>query len=132
VSFLFLPAGNVVAPLKPPPCLGIIEPIGPLQVVTVHNQAVGRTAGEALDGLTAQLPAAEVDTLIVIGSLGPDRFFTGEQRQRLAELMARWRSVRDEGKTLSDDEQSELANLIDTEVRAAAERAAAVHRESVA
>ena len=43
--------------------------------------------------------------------------------------MARWRSSRDEGKTLSDIDQAELENLIDSEVRAAADRAAALIQE---
>jgi hypothetical protein len=99
--------------------------------MTGHNQAAGRTAGEALDALASQLSPEEADTLIIVRSLGPDRFFTGEQRQRLGELMARWRSARDEGKTLPDDEQTQLANLVESEVRAATERAAAVYRETV-
>jgi hypothetical protein len=65
----------------------------------------------------------------LVRSLAPNRFFTGEQRQRLQELMANWRSARDEGKAMSDHDQSELENLIDTEVRAATERATAVIHE---
>jgi hypothetical protein len=99
------------------------------RAVTVRNQAVGRTAGEALDALTTQLSAQEADTLIIVRSLVPDRFFTSEQRQRLQELMARWRLARDEGKSLSADDQTELEDLIDTEVRAASERATAVLHE---
>ncbi len=97
--------------------------------MTARNQAVGRTAGEALDALTTQLPPDETETLIIVRKLVPDRFFTSEQRQQMQELMARWRSARDEGKTLSAEDQSELANLIDIEVRAATERASAVVHE---
>jgi hypothetical protein len=93
------------------------------RAVSARNQAVGRTAGEALDALTTQLTPEDAETLIIVRSLVPDRFFTGEQRQRLQELMARWRSARDGGNALSADEQSELENLIDVEVRAATERA---------
>ena len=96
------------------------------RAMTARNQAVGRTAGEALDALTMQLPPEDVGTLIIVRSLAPDRFFTSAQRQRMEELMARWRSARDEGKALSADDQSELENLIDIEVRAATERATAV------
>ena len=40
--------------------------------------------------------------------------------------MARWRSTRDAGESLSSDEQSELEHLIDAEVQAATERAGAI------
>jgi hypothetical protein len=59
------------------------------RAVTLYNQAAGRTAGEALDALATQLPAEEAETLIIVRSLGLDRFFTAGQRQRLAELMDR-------------------------------------------
>jgi hypothetical protein len=59
------------------------------RAVSARNQAVGRTAGEALDALTTQLTPEDAETLIIVRSLVPDRFFTGEQRQRLQELMAR-------------------------------------------
>jgi len=99
------------------------------RAVTAHNQAVGRTAGEALDALTSQLPREEGDSLIIVRNLGPDRFFTAEQRQRLEQLMAEWRSARDAGNSLRPDEQSELEHLIDAELRAATERAAELLRE---
>jgi hypothetical protein len=97
--------------------------------ITAHHQAMGRTPGQALDALTAQLPAEEIDTLIIVRSLHPDRFFTETQRQRLEQLMAFWRSARDAGTALPADEQSELESLIDAEVRAAAQRAAALSHE---
>jgi hypothetical protein len=99
------------------------------RAMSAGNQAVGRTAGEALDALTTQLPAEHEDTLIIVRSLVPDRFFTGEQRQRLPELMAQWRSARHEGKPLSANDLNELESLIDTEVRASTERANAVIQE---
>lgn len=39
-------------------------------------QSVGKTPGEALDALTAQLDAAGSGTLVVVQQLRPDRFFT--------------------------------------------------------
>jgi hypothetical protein len=99
------------------------------RAVKARNQAVGRTAGEALDALTTQLPAEDADTLIIVRGLAADRFFTSEQRQRMQQLMAKWRLARDEGRMLSDDDQSELENLINIEVRAATGRATAVIRE---
>jgi len=93
-----------------------------------HSQ--GRTVGEALDALTAQLPQDESGTLVIVQSLRPDRFFSAVQQQRLAELMERWRSARDRGDALSAEEQRELLALIETELRAAMDRAAAIAEES--
>ena len=95
------------------------------RAITAHHQAMGRTAGEAVDALAAQLPAEEVDTLVIVRGLHPDQFFTQAQRRRLEQLMTSWRSARDAGTSLPADEQSELEGLIDAEVRAAAQRAAA-------
>jgi hypothetical protein len=99
------------------------------RAVTARNQAMGRTAGEALDALTTNLREEDANTLIIVRNLGPDRFFTAEQRQRLEHLMARWRSARDAGESLAADEQCELEQLVDAEVRAATERAAALRHE---
>src|SRR5262249_47033431 len=99
------------------------------RAVTVRSQAMGRTAGEALDALTSQLTEDEADTLVIVRNLGPDRFFTADQRQRLESLMARWRAARDAGRSLDASEQSELEDLIAAEVRAATERASALLRE---
>jgi hypothetical protein len=99
------------------------------RALTARNQAVGRTPGEALDALTTQLGDEEADTLIIVRNLGPDRFFTREQQQRLEQLMAGWRGARGGGNPLSTEEQAELEHLVDAEVRAATERAAALGRE---
>jgi len=90
------------------------------------KHAEGKTAGEALDALTAQLSADEASTLVIVQSLHPDRFFTAAQQERLAALMARWRTARDQGNTLPVAEQAELDTLIDAELRASAARAAAL------
>jgi hypothetical protein len=94
-----------------------------------HAQAVGRTLGEAVDALAARLPEDQAGTLIIVRDLRPDRFFPVEQRQRLDELMARWRAGRDTGTTLSAEEHAELERLVDEEVEAAAKRAAEAWRE---
>ena len=88
-----------------------------------EQRAHGKTAGEALDALTAQLSADEASTLIIVQNLRPDRFFTATQQQRLDALMARWRSARDQGATLPVDEQTELEALIEAELQASADRA---------
>ena len=90
------------------------------------RQSVGKTAGEALDALTTQLPHEEVGTLVVVQQLRPDRFFTAQQQTRLKELVARWRAARDAGSTLPASDQAELDVLVDAELRAAGERVSAV------
>ena len=89
-------------------------------------QSVGKTAGEALDALTTQLPQEEAGTLVVVQQLRPDRFFTAQQQTRLKELMAQWRAARDAGASLPTGDQAELDALVDAELRAAGERVSAV------
>lgn len=93
------------------------------------KQSVGKTAGEALDALTGALPTEELGTLVIVQHFRPDRFFTAQQQERLTDLMARWRTARDCGSRLSALEQSELDALIEAEVCAASQRAAAMLRE---
>jgi hypothetical protein len=101
------------------------QPTG-YRAVAGSRQSVGRTAGEALDALTAQLDEAERGTLVVVQHRRPDRFFTAEQQQRLQELMTRWRAARDSQTHLPADEQAELQALVEAELRAAMARAAAL------
>jgi len=93
------------------------------------KQSIGKTAGEALDALAGTLPTDESGTLVIVQHFRPDCFFTAQQQQRLEELMGRWRIARDRGTSLSTGEQSELDALIEAEVRAASQRAAAMLRE---
>ena len=93
-------------------------------------ESVGRTAGEALDGVMAQLDATATGTLAVVQQLQPDEFFTAQQQRRLGELMDSWRQARDTGGSLSLELQSELASLVDAEVRAAGARATALLRRA--
>lgn len=95
------------------------------RAVAGARQAVAKTVGGALDALTAQLSAEEGGTLVVVQNHRPDRFFTVQQQQRLEELMRRWRGARDAGISLSAAEQGELDSLVDAEVQASGERAAA-------
>jgi hypothetical protein len=93
------------------------------------KQSHGKTAGEVLDALAAQLPEEEAGTLVIVQNLRPDRFFAADQQRRLAELMARWRAARDAGTVLPTAEQTELDALIEEEVRASAKRTAALLHE---
>ena len=90
------------------------------------KKSTGRTAGEALDALTTQLSEDETSTLVIVQRLRPDRFFTAEQRQRLARLMAHWRMARDANNKLSADERVELEALVEAELDGATRRAEAV------
>jgi hypothetical protein len=96
------------------------------RAVAGELQSVGSTVGEALDALRAQLDEPESTTLVVVQALRPDTFFTAQQQQRLQELMTRWRAARDSGSTLSPEELAELDALVEAEVCAAKERAAAL------
>jgi hypothetical protein len=90
------------------------------------KQSQGASAGAALDALAAQLTEDESDTLVIVQSRRPDPFFNAAQIDRLADLMARWRSAQETGGALSEEEQAELKALVEAELRASAARAAAV------
>jgi hypothetical protein len=95
------------------------------RAVAGARQAVAKTVGAALDALTAQLPPEESGTLVVVQNHRPDQFFSLQQQRRLEELMERWRTARDSGTSLPPSEQAELNALVDAEVQASGERAAA-------
>jgi hypothetical protein len=105
------------------------RPVAPPQQRTGRRQSVGLTPGEALDALTAQLGTDEAGTLVVIQHLRPDAFLTADQRQRLGDLLARWRAARDRGTALPPDEQAELDALVAAEPDATGRRAATLAGE---
>ena len=88
--------------------------------------SVGKTAGQALDALTAQLDEIEFSALLVIQSFRPDSFFSAEQQERLSELMHLWRSARNQGQELLPEQQAELDNLVEIELQAATARTSAL------
>ena len=111
--------------------VAILPKSGPMgersyDAVAGERRSEGRTVGEALDALTAQLPEEEAGTLIVVQHGRPDAFFTESQQRRLGQLMQNWRSARESGNALPADEQSELEALVEGEVTASAKRAAAL------
>lgn len=85
---------------------------------TGDKESVGRTAGEALDALTAQLTDAESGTLVIVQNHKADRFFDATQQARLLELTARRRT-----QGLSATEARELETLIELELDGARRRA---------
>lgn len=89
------------------------------RAIAGDKQWVGKTAGQALDGLTAQLGETDFSALLVIQNLNADIFFSADQQKRLSELMSLWRVARDRGETLLLEQQAELDALVDAELRAA-------------
>lgn len=98
------------------------------RAATDGKDAIGKTAGEALDSLTAQLGREQTGMFLVYEQWQADEFFTTEQQQRLSELMVRWRATRDTGKKLPDAEQAELEALVDAQLEGSARRAAAARQ----
>ncbi len=94
------------------------------RAIAGDKHSVGKTAGQALDALTAQLDEIEFSALLVIQSFRPDSFFGTEQQKRLLELMSLWRLARDQGQELSSEQQTELTDLVEAELRAATARTA--------
>lgn len=85
---------------------------------------MGRTAGEALDGLREYLASEPGSTIVLVQRLGGDSYFGADQIKRLGELMARSRQARETGATFSSSEQTELEALIQAEFEASARRSA--------
>jgi hypothetical protein len=96
------------------------------RAIAGDKQWIGKTAGQALDGLTSQLGATEFNALIVIQSFDPDQFFSANQQKRLSELMNLWKIARDQGQVLRSEQQTELDILAESELRAATARTAAL------
>lgn len=91
-------------------------------------EAIGKTAGEALDGIRKQLGTEQNDLFLVCQQWQTDKFFTAEHQQRLSDLMEHWRVARDSRKTLSDADQTELEKLVDAQLEGSAKRAAAIRQ----
>jgi len=85
-----------------------------------HSQ--GKTVGEAIDAMNAQLPPEEAGTLVIVQNLLPDRFFSAAQQRRLTELMEQWRTARDTAALFPTELQTELNGLVEIELHAATQR----------
>ena len=101
----------------------------PFRAVSGKNQAMGRTAGEAVDALASQFPQEDTDTLVIVRNMSPDRFFSVEQRKRLEELTTKSRKGIAGTATLTEQETFELEQLVDAELKAATARATALFRD---
>jgi hypothetical protein len=98
------------------------------RAVAGDKHSEGRTVGEALDLISSQLSEDESGTLVVVQNFLPDEFFGAEEQSKLKDLMARWRTARDKGESLSTRELAELEALVDRELRASGRRAADMAR----
>jgi hypothetical protein len=116
---------NTVAILPVATSTGRLE----YQAVSGTRVAVGKSAGQALDALTAEFPELESEGLVIVQRFCPDRFFPAEQQQRLQDLMGRWREARDHGQSLPQAERAELESLIEAELKASARRATVIAQE---
>lgn len=87
------------------------------------KEAEGRTVGEALDALTAQLADEENGTLVIVQHLKADKFFDQAQQTRLTALMERRRDG-----NLSTAEREELERLVEAELEGARLRAVALNK----
>lgn len=100
------------------------------RAVAGDKQSVGKTAGEALDALTPQLPRESSGTIVILQTWQPDSFFRSDQQVRLAELMTQWRVARDRSQEFPCDLQAELDALTAAELKAAQQRTQQILRES--
>ncbi len=91
------------------------------RAISGNRQSVGKTMGEALDALAAQLSDSEAGTLVFIQKRIPDHFFTAAQHDRMEELRQRRR-------TLTQDELRELEDLVNAEIDATVSRTDALIR----
>lgn len=86
------------------------------RAIAGDKHSVGKTAGQALDALAAQLDEIEFSALLIIQSFRPDTFFSAKQQERLSELMNLWRLARDQGQELPSEQQVELNGLVEIEL----------------
>jgi hypothetical protein len=90
------------------------------------KQSIGKTAGQALDALLSQLNTPNFSALLLIQNFEPDPYFTAAQQTRLTQLMEQWRTAQNQGQTLPPELQTELNELVDAELNATRDRAAAL------
>lgn len=96
------------------------------QAIAGDKRSSGKTAGQALDALVAELGETESSLLLVVQRFRPDAFFGESQQKRLSELMELWRTNRDRDEALPLEQQAELDQLVEAELKATADRAAAM------
>jgi hypothetical protein len=96
------------------------------QAILGTQSSTGKTAGEALDDLTTKMENQEINGFLFLQVNEPDQFFTAPQQERLAELKSLWQVARDQGNTLSIEQQTELDDLMVLEMDAVIDRSKAM------
>lgn len=89
------------------------------RAVAGKHESVGKTAGEALDALNAQIGNLESASLIMVQHMQSDLFFSEVQYLRLRDLL-------EKRSTLTKLEQGELERLVKDELIASAKRTEAL------
>src|SRR6185437_2399346 len=87
----------------------------PYRAVSGRYQAMGRTAGEALDALASRFPQDDAHLVVIVRNMSPDRFFSAGQRGRLEALMASKREAIAGNSRLTAQEETELEQRVDAE-----------------
>lgn len=93
------------------------------RAISGEKESFGATVGEALDAITEELELTGENAVVYVQDYRADEFFTEAQQTRMAELMQKWRMARDESQTLPNDEQAELEELIEAELKGSTARA---------
>lgn len=93
------------------------EPVGVprFRAVAGDHESTGRTMGEALDSLTAEMGNNVAEAAVLIQRFEPDAHFTDAQHLRMQALLARRAAL-----TLA--ERAELEALVDAELDATVAR----------
>ena len=102
------------------------HPEGSYEAARGALRAEGRTAGEALDALTALLASEPATHVVIVQAQRPDTFFGAAEQARLEVLMQRFHDAQAGRGSLSDADRAELEQLIDAELEASGERAQAL------
>jgi len=97
-----------------------------------NRQVAAETPGQALDAIYEMGGQGDEGrtTVILLHRCGPDRFFSEREQTRLGELMSAFDDSHQGGALLSAAEETELEAMVEAELRASAERAAALAAES--
>jgi hypothetical protein len=100
------------------------------QVSLGTQSSTGKTAGEALDDLTAKMENQEINGFLFLQVNEPDQFFTAPQQEKSAELKSLWQVARDQGNTLPIEQQAKLDDLMVLEMDAVIDRSIEGNDES--
>jgi hypothetical protein len=92
-----------------------------------ETHSTGKTPGEALDAIVAQTGQLGQEFFLLTPNFQPDQFFTAQQQQRLATLMAAWQHALDQELPFSEQLKLELDALVEAELLASTDRLTALN-----